>query len=104
MNKYSYNFTEQAKNDVDNIADYLEHTLSSPQTAKNFLLTIKEKIEMLCIEPNISPRCQYTPYAQQGIRCALVKNYKLYYTVNKYARQLDFLFIKHCLQEEVVPS
>ena len=100
MTDYVVHLTEQAEENYKNICIYLESQLKSSKAKDNFKSKFDNKMETLSKSPTIFKICEYPPLAFQQIRWVLINNYKAYYQIDNSTKQVNILYIKHCLQNE----
>ena len=95
MNKYSVKILPQAVRELDDIYDYIAHTLLEKQTA----LALVDRIEAGILELETFPyRCPERTtgiYAHQGYRQLLVDNYTAVYRVDESKKQVIIVTIRY---------
>ena len=81
---YSYSFSSKAMQDLDEILHYMAFDLCSPQSAKNFLEKVYNKIDILRSFPESGAPVdnEFLSIAIE-LRKIIIDNYLLYYTLNK---------------------
>lgn len=77
------NYTFKARQDLRDIYEYIAYTLLSPGAARNTAEKIMEAARSLESMPERNPLYKEEPWRSQGIRFIPVKNYLVFYTVNK---------------------
>lgn len=81
MEKYKVKIYPAAKQDLLDIVDYL-NTLS-PDAALRYYDLLTEEIAGLSYMPERCPRPKDLALAAKGYRCLLVKNYFVFYVVDR---------------------
>lgn len=81
MEKYRVKIYPAAKQDLLDIVDYL-NTLS-PDAALRYYDLLTEEIAGLSYMPERCPRPKDLALAAKGYRCLLVKNYLVFYVVDR---------------------
>lgn len=76
-------YTFQAQQDLKDIYEYIAYTLFVPDTARNMYQKIIQSARSLESMPERNPLYKEEPWHSQGLRFVPVKNYLLFYTVNK---------------------
>ena len=72
-------FTDQAKQDLRDILDYITYELQEPQVAVNLVRSITKEILSLDQMPMRYRLYDEEPWQSQGLRCFPVKNYLIFY-------------------------
>ena len=80
--KYSYNFTEKAERDFDEILRYISFDLANPIAAQNLGRKIFEKIDIVRSYPESCAIVENEFLSDKTVRKLLVDNYIIYYKVN----------------------
>jgi len=80
---YKVNQSDASERDLNGILDYLSETLAAPQAARNFYNKLMDCFDKLQDFPFLFPLCRIQKYAAKGIRCAVVKNYIVFYKVDE---------------------
>lgn len=81
--KMSLVYTLRAQQDLKNIYEYIAYSLQSPQVAQSMSNRLMQAARSLEDMPERNPLYREEPWHSQGIRFLPVKNYLLFYTVNK---------------------
>ena len=92
--EYSFQFTEKAREDLDEAMSYMAVTLGTPKSAEAFLNKVEQTIEDLCLFPKSGPVIN-NEYVKTDsiIRRKAVGNYLLYYLPDEQTRILSILRI-----------
>ena len=77
--KYRYQLTQNAVNDLDDIVNYIVHSLGNPQAASDFMDSLQKVIEKTCSFPESGPMVENEFLTNIGVRKKLVDNYIMYY-------------------------
>ena len=80
--KYSYNFTEKAERDFDEILRYISFDLANPIAAQNLGRKIFEKIDIVRSFPESCAIVDNEFLSDKTVRKLLVDNYIIYYKAN----------------------
>lgn len=81
--KMSLVYTLRAQQDLKNIYEYIAYSLQSPQVAQSMSNRLMQAARSLEDMPERNPLYREEPWHSQGVRFLPVKNYLLFYTVNK---------------------
>lgn len=76
-------YTLQAQQDLKNIYEYISYSLLAPDTARSMYQKIIQSARSLESMPERNPLYKDEPWHSQGVRFLPVKNYLLFYVVNK---------------------
>lgn len=76
-------YTLQAQQDLKNIYEYISYSLLAPDTARSMYQKIIQSARSLESMPERNPFYKDEPWHSQGVRFLPVKNYLLFYVVNK---------------------
>ena len=76
-------YTQTARQDLREIYEYIASTLLVPETACSLADRIMADIRSLAEFPERNPLCRDEPWHSRGIRFLPVKNYLIFYTVQK---------------------
>ncbi len=92
--KYSYQFTESAKNDLEQILHYIKIDLDNPTAAFSFMNKFQEAVSNIQLFPNSCPEV-INKFLSESIiiRKKLISNYVLYYSVNDNLKSIIILRI-----------
>lgn len=81
--KMNISYTESARQDLHDIYEYMAFTLLAPDAARNIYSLLVKSARSLQSTPERNPLYCDEPMRSKGIRFMPVKNYLLFYTVNK---------------------
>ena len=79
MASNTYQFTNSAKQDLDEILNYISNVLYNQNAAIDFYNRLKEAIERIRDFPNLYPIVENEFITEKNIRKIIVKNYIVYY-------------------------
>lgn len=79
MASNTYAFTDSAKQDLDEILNYISNVLYNQNAAIDFYNRLKEAIERIRDFPNLYPIVENEFITEKNIRKIIVKNYIVYY-------------------------
>ena len=90
QNNYTYEFTENGRNSLIEIAEYISVTLNNPKAADDLLNEIDAALDSACVFPYAIP-----PFSEeiQDIKKLIVDNYKVFYTILEEEKVLSVLKI-----------
>ncbi len=80
---YKYKFTNKAKEDLENIFNYIAIEVDNINAAKNLINEIEKGIKQICKFPEICPMVTNIYMKNFGIRKKIVKNFIMYYLIDK---------------------
>lgn len=78
-------YTRHAQSDLQGIYEYIAYVLASSIAAKATTRRIMQGVRSLESMPERNPLYKDEPWCSQGVRVLSVKNYLIFYTVNKAA-------------------
>lgn len=81
--QYEVHLTPYALHQMLEIAQYISTDLQAPETAKKWLDTMETEIGSLSFMPARIPLTEEEPWHSQGIRKMTVKNFLVYFWVEK---------------------
>ena len=81
--QYKVQITKYALAQMEEIRDYIIYELLAPQAAYNLLSEMRNKVALLNSAPERNPLVDAKKWREQGIRKILVKNFIMYYWVDK---------------------
>ena len=85
---YTVQLTEQAKQDLRGIYEYIAMSLLSPETAKNLVRRIVAALRSLQEMPNRYSVYQEEPWKSRGLRRINIENFSGFYFVEEDAVQV----------------
>lgn len=94
-NKYNYNFTPLAEEDVDSILTYLSEKLLNGKAAVDLFAKIERTVENICEFPYSYADCSCFLITNESIRRAVIDNYVLVYEVIEETKQINFLRFRY---------
>jgi addiction module RelE/StbE family toxin len=79
VNLYSLKFTQEAKQDLDDIPNYIRYTLFSPKAADDLLDNFEKAFKQICTFSESG-----SPYKKRkGYRKILVNNFLIFYKIEE---------------------
>lgn len=90
--KISYSF--RAKQDLQDIYEYIAYTLLVPETAEKMTDTIMANAKTLGVMPERNPLYKEEPWHSQGVHFMPVKNYIIFYTIDS---KIDTVYISRII-------
>lgn len=79
---YEIVFTEDSKNGIKEIYDYISNNLVNEEAAKRLMRKIKEKVLNLSKTPKLYKKIEKTKKIKREFRRMIVNNYVILYTVD----------------------
>ena len=90
--------TKTVKEEIDNIVDYIVSEFSNVEAAIDFLLAIDDALDMLARYPRSGKKHEPKTKLDRAYRIKLVKNCKLFYTIDDDKKEIYIAHIFHDLQ------
>lgn len=75
-----YLFTNIARNDLNDILDYIHNTLLNPSAAQKLYSRLMEIIDGICLFPERYPIVENDFISRKDIRKVSINNYLMYYS------------------------
>lgn len=91
--KYIVKLTQQAEENLREIADYIRFTLQAPGTAAKMLDILAEEIFSLDHFPYRAPLTKEEPWHSQGVHALTVKNFLVYFWIDDAAKKVQVMGI-----------
>lgn len=95
MNNYQIKFTDYAKNDLEEIFDYIAGTLKSPDTAVKLLDEFQFSVDKLSEMPFRCSERKIGRYANKGYRQLFVKNFTVIFRVDEVSRSVIIVTVRY---------
>ncbi len=76
---YKYIFTSKAKDDLEDIFDYIAIELKNIIAARNLMKEVEKEINSICAFPEICPVVSNIYVRNLGVRKKVIKNFIMYY-------------------------
>jgi len=99
-NNFSYYLTNRVQNDLNNIVKYIDRELCNRDAAISFIQYFEKEMDNLCKFPNIGSRLNNRYLKRNDICKVTVKNYIVYYFVEKSKNMIVVVRIGHSLQNQ----
>lgn len=93
MEKYTIKITDQAKEHLSLIKDYIVFELKQPKLAKNILNLLKEGMLSLTSMPQRIKCIDENPWRDLGFRKIRVKNYYIYFWINDEKKEVQIIAV-----------
>lgn len=100
MEQYQIKITEQAKEHLYLIKDYIAHKLQQPHIAKLMLKLLKEEMLSLAFMPYRVRCIDERPWGDLGFRKIRVKNYYIYFWINEDKKQVHIIAVIYVGREQ----
>ncbi len=81
MNKYSIEYSKEAKQDLIGIKQYIKYNLQEPETAKKIIAKIRSEINNLKYNPEIYTVIDDDLIKKLELRKLIVNNYIVFYRI-----------------------
>jgi toxin ParE1/3/4 len=91
MVEYAIEITPSAARDIDEAFDYIAFHLENPQAAFDLTDAIYLGIGELSSMPERFPRWKREPMKSRGVRFLGIKNFNVFYTVDKASRRVSVI-------------
>ena len=88
-------YSEQARNDLHEIYEYIAYTLLSPDNAANTVNRIMETARSLDTMPERYPLYSDEPWQSRGLRFVAIRNYLLFYTADSESQTVSIIRIMY---------
>ena len=83
MSDYQIIITPDAIDDLTELRNYIADVLLAPDTALNYIRTIRREIGGLARMPARHKRVDPEPWHSRGVRKIIVKNFYVYYRIDE---------------------
>lgn len=93
MDKYKIKITDQAKEHLKLIKDYIANQLKEPNVAKKILFLLKEEMMSLESLPHRIKCIDESPWGELGFRKLKVKNYYVYFMIDENEKKVNIIAI-----------
>lgn len=80
---FDLKITKEANKDIDDIVSYISKTLKNPIAASNFFDDFEKSCETVAADPEAYEYCRDSRLKQAGYRKIVIKNYIVFYRINK---------------------
>ena len=91
VSEYSFQFTEKALSDLDEITDYLVNTLGQRPAAQRLIDKTDQEIHVICRYPESGTPVTNEYIRRSDIRKLVIEKYVLYYITDKENQQIIVL-------------
>ena len=83
MKSYKVVMTPDTKSDMRNIRDYIAETFSAPDTARNYIHSIRDEVSKLKNMASVIAPVPEEPWHSKKIRRISAKGYFIYYRIDE---------------------
>ena len=87
--RYTIRVTDQAQEQLREIAHYIAYELQAPETALRMLETLETAMNTLSLFPSRIALTEEEPWRSRGVRRMPVKNYLVYFWVDEEAKKVQ---------------
>lgn len=102
MEEYTVKITRQAQVQMEEIADYIAFVLQEPQTARRLLDSLDAEIASLSRFPGRVALTEDEPWHSLGIHKLSVKNYLVYFWIDKEQRIVQVTAVIHGSRDQKI--
>ncbi len=93
MGEYKVKITNQAKEQLRLIKNYISLGIKKPETAKKMLALLRENMKKLSFMPSRVKCIDEQPWGELGFRKIRVKNYYIYFWVEEEAKTVHIISV-----------
>lgn len=97
MKVYKIVMTPDAKSDLRNIRDYIAETFSAPETARNYIHSIREETAKLEYTASVIAPVPEEPWHSRKIRRFSAKEFFIYYRIDE---STDIVYILNIIYQK----
>ena len=101
MPDYRIIITPDAIEDLTELRDYIANVLLAPDTALNYIQTIRREIGSLARMPARHKRVDQEPWHSRGVRKIIVKNFYVYYRIDDPAGTVYVLNVIYAKRDQL---
>jgi len=99
--EFDVKITQQAQDQLSEIAHYVAYNLQSPITAQRHLDTLEESITSLSMQPKRVILVKDEPWHSKGIRRKPVKNFIVYFWVDDTAKIVHVTAVVYAKRDQI---
>ncbi|MBQ3418456.1 MAG: type II toxin-antitoxin system RelE/ParE family toxin [Ruminococcus sp.] len=100
MTRYQVRITTDAALDLLEIRDYIADYLKEPQTALQYIRSLRQRMEHLGDFPQSIAPVEEEPWHSYGIRRLLHKNFYIYYRIDEEDRRVYVLNVIYARRDQ----
>ena len=100
MKTYQIKITKQARRHLLGIRDYIAKELLAPETARDMIALLKEKISSLSEMPDRIKLTEEEPWRSDGIHQMRVKNYYIYFWIDEEHRVVQITAVIYVMRDQ----
>ena len=101
MNEYEIIMTEDAAEDLWELRSYITEVLLSPDTALEYIRTVREEIAKLAAFPARFNPLDDEPWHSRGVRRLLAKNFYVYYWIDEAAKRVYVMNVIYARRDQL---
>ncbi len=101
MNQYKAEITPYAKEQMEEIRDYIKEQLKNPDAARKLLLEMKQQIKKLEYTADCIKTIDEQPWGDQGVKKISVKNFYLYFWIDKEKLELYVIAVTYAQRNQL---
>lgn len=101
MGEYTIKLTDDAVENLTEIRDYIANTLLAPETALNYIRSIRKEITRLSDFPSEIKPVEDEPWHSIGIRRILAKNFFVYFRVDENSKTVFILNVLYARRDQI---
>lgn len=101
MNEYEIVVTDAAAEDLWELRNYIADVLLSPDTALEYVRTVREEIAKLASFPARFKPLGDEPWHSRGVRRVLAKNFFVYYWINEATKRVYVMNVIHARRDQL---
>lgn len=98
--RYTVKITRRARQQMRELAEYVDNTFQAPGSALRLLDMLEEKVLSLSTFPARAAPVDEEPWRSLGIRKLTVKKYLIYFWIDEDARKVQVTAITHSKQNQ----
>lgn len=99
--KYSVNVTDQAKEQIKQIVQYIQIELQAPDAANNWTIILEDKMNSLSFMPHRFQRIEEEPWKSYGIRKMEVRSYYVYFWIDEENFYIQIISVIYSKRDQV---
>lgn len=100
MKNYTVRITRQAREHLREIKSHIANELLAPGAANNTIAALKQKIKSLSQMPERIKLTEEEPWRSEGVRRMRVKNYYVYFWIDKANRKVQVTSVIYVAREQ----
>ncbi|QRV02644.1 type II toxin-antitoxin system RelE/ParE family toxin [Arcanobacterium phocisimile] len=101
MDPHHVIITPDAEQDLTELRDYISYVLLVPDTASNYLQTLRKAISKLSYQAGIHAPIPDEPWHSRGVRKIAAKNFYIYYRIDEDASRVYVLNVIYARRDQL---